>query len=259
LNRRDFIISAASGTLAYLSSSFSDAFALGEISKIKIPLVKYSGNFSSRKNAPFVLAQELAFRTSIDVKLDGGIIPLSSGDIFRNPFLLMTGDRSFAKLSRPESDNLAKFLDTGGFLFIDNAGMPSMSKGFESSVYSMVEALFPNNKLKVIPSTHVIYRCFYKIIEPAGRTATAPYLEGLFLHNRPVLVYSKNDLCGALSRDVLGAWEYEVVPGGEKQRENAVRMGINIVMYSLCLDYKDDQVHIDYLIKKRNWKIKDFK
>jgi hypothetical protein len=31
-----------------------------------------------------------------------------------------------------------------------------------------------------------------------------------------------------------------VYPGGEQQREMAVRWGINIVMYALCLDYKAD-------------------
>jgi len=65
------------------------------------------------------------------------------------------------------------------------------------------------------------------------------------------VVYSQNDLGGAWARGQLGDWEYECVPGGEAQRELAVRAGINICMYALCLDYKDDAVHLPLILKKR--------
>jgi hypothetical protein len=42
-----------------------------------------------------------------------------------------------------------------------------------------------------------------------------------------------------------------VVPGGEDQREEAFRLGINLVMYALCLDYKTEQAHIDYILRTR--------
>ena len=28
-------------------------------------------------------------------------------------------------------------------------------------------------------------------------------------------------------------------------------LGVNVVMYALCLDYKDDQVHLPYILKRR--------
>ena len=35
----------------------------------------------------------------------------------------------------------------------------------------------------------------------------------------------------------------EPVPGGDAQREMALRFGINLVMYALTGNYKTDQVH----------------
>ena len=53
------------------------------------------------------------------------------------------------------------------------------------------------------------------------------------------------------SRDELGSWEFEVTPGGESQREQAFRLGVNTVMYAMCTDYKEDQVHIPFIMKRR--------
>ena len=93
---------------------------------------------------------------------------------------------------------------------------------------------------------------------PDERRVRPPREEGLragVLRDRQLyrlaVLYSPNDLLGALARDSLGTWEMEVVPGGEGQREKAVRLGVNLAMYALCLDYKEDQVHIPFIMKRR--------
>ena len=53
------------------------------------------------------------------------------------------------------------------------------------------------------------------------------------------------------SRVGFGRWEHDVIPGGDDQREEAFRLGINLVMYALCLDYKTEQAHIDYMLRTR--------
>ena len=58
-------------------------------------------------------------------------------------------------------------------------------------------------------------------------------------------------------RDNYGTWEHECYPGGERQRELAFRLGVNLVMYALCLDYKTDQVHVPFIMKRRRWKPDD--
>ena len=56
-----------------------------------------------------------------------------------------------------------------------------------------------------------------------------------------------------------GAWAIDprsagrclaVVPGGERQREMAFRVGINLVMYALTGNYKADQVHVPFILER---------
>jgi hypothetical protein len=42
-----------------------------------------------------------------------------------------------------------------------------------------------------------------------------------------------------------------VTPGGDGQRERAIRLAVNVSMYALCSNYKDDQVHAPFLMRRR--------
>ncbi len=65
------------------------------------------------------------------------------------------------------------------------------------------------------------------------------------------VLFSEHDLGGALARGASGTWEQPVVPGGDMQREQAIRLAVNIAMYVLCSNYKDDQVHAPFLMRRR--------
>jgi hypothetical protein len=97
----------------------------------------------------------------------------------------------------------------------------------------------------------VLWKSFYILRQPAGRILAAPYVEAVERDRRLAVVYSQNDLCGAMARDGFGRWEHEVIPGGEAQREQAFRFAVNIVMYAFCLDYKNEQAHIEYILRTR--------
>ena len=43
---------------------------------------------------------------------------------------------------------------------------------------------------------------------------------------------------------------FPCVPGGEAQRERAFRFGVNLVIYALTGNYKDDQLHIQSLLDR---------
>ena len=44
--------------------------------------------------------------------------------------------------------------------------------------------------------------------------------------------------------------DHAELPGGERQRELARRVGVNVVMYALTGNYKTDQVHIPALLER---------
>ena len=114
----------------------------------------------------------------------------------------------------------------------------------------MIASLFPQVPLQRVPRDHSIFRSFYLINRVTGRTLVNPYLEGINVKGRTVLVYSTNDFGGAWARDKLGHWAHDIIAGGERQRQLSIRLGVNIIMYALTLDYKKDMVHLPIILER---------
>ena len=154
---------------------------------------------------------------------------------------------------------LRRFLTFGGFLLIDSAE-GATDGAFDGSVRKLITAIFPSpaKGLEIVPPDHVVYKSFYLLDKPVGRLAIAPALEGVVSRRSHWSARtSPNDLGGAWARDDFGNYDFPCEPGGEKQRELAFRFGVNLVMYALCLDYKSDQVHVPFIMKRRRWKPDD--
>jgi hypothetical protein len=149
---------------------------------------------------------------------------------------------------------LRRHLTMGGMLLLDSAEGRA-GGGFDQSVRAMLARLLPSSPLGRLAEDHVLYRSFYLLRVPAGRVLALPYLEAVLIGGRAAVVYSQNDLGGAWARDRYGQWQYDVVPGGELQREQSFRLGVNLAMYALCLDYKSDQVHVPFIMRRRSWQV----
>lgn len=211
------------------------------------------GLANTRATALGRLAWEIDKRTSIDIATEPTEVALGDKRLSHYPLLYASGDRSFAIPYEAELARLRRHLAYGGMLILDSAESRP-GGGFDQSARELVAQLFPRATLKTVPPEHVIMKSFYLLSDAPGRTLATPTLEAIEQDGRLVVVYSQNDMAGAWARDPLGRWEHEVLPGGETQRERAFRLGINLVMYALCLDYKDDQVHVPFLLKRRQWK-----
>ncbi len=249
LTRRQLL----AGALGAATLGAGDALAIGDGSKLKLAQIEYAGTWDSRPMASLVLAQEVRFRTSIDVQLKRQVVRAEDAALFDLPFVTMLGDVRF-KFQPRERVRLKKWIEAGGMLFVDNTGRSEPSEAFDASLRAELDAMFPGQKLAKVPSQHVLYRCFYVLDFPAGRAIRRTFLEALSLEGRLAVIYSQNDLTGALDRDRVGAWTFDVEPGGEPQREKARRLAVNLIQYAMCLDYKDDQVHLDYLLHQRRWR-----
>ena len=144
---------------------------------------------------------------------------------------------------------LRKYLSYGGFLFIDD-NSTAVNSEFDRSVRRMVERMFPQMPLRNIPRDHSVFRSFYLLNTVSGRSIIKSYMEGISLKGRTVLMYSVNDQAGAWSRNKLGDWNYDVIAGGYRQRQLSIRLGINIILYALTLDYKKDMVHLPIILER---------
>jgi len=228
------------------------AQAMGEHSLFRFGRLALPGLPDPRPGALRRLAWELVRRTSVVTASEPVDLRLTDPNLFRYPFLVLSGDRGFAL--PPESDlaRLRRHLTYGGFLLIDSAEGRA-GGAFDESVRRLLAQVLPGELPARIAADHVLWKSFYVLSGAPGRILAAPYVEAVERDRRLAVVYTQNDLCGALARDGFGRWEHEVIPGGEPQREQAFRFGVNLVMYALCLDYKTEQAHIDYILKTRRW------
>jgi len=219
-------------------------------SNLTLPRIMYQGgNDNPRPDALRSLLAQVTRRTSIEVNREPVALNVSDPGLFRHPFIYMAGDQGFDPFSEKDLKVLRNYLSYGGFLFIDDSSARADS-AFDVSVRKMISALFPQNPLRKIQRDHSIFRSFYLLNTVSGRSIVKPYLEGISIKGRTVLIYSSNDQGGAWSRNKLGHWNYDVIAGGHRQRQLAIRLGVNIIMYALTLDYKKDMVHLPIILER---------
>lgn len=236
----------AASILGCLAVAVPGARALGESTRVAILGVEVGSE--ARPLARRRLAWEVRKRTSIETVLQPGRARFDDPRLFESPLLFWSGDRAFPTLSEAESVGLRRFVEFGGFVIVDDARPDD--PGFDASIRrELRRALGPT--LRPIARDHTIFRSFYLVDRPLGRVRGPDTVEGIDVGGRLAVVYSRHDLGGAFARDNLGTWVHPVVPGGDEQRERAIRFGVNLVMYALCLDYKDDQVHAPFIMRRR--------
>jgi hypothetical protein len=236
----------------------SPAWAMGEQDRFTIGLLHYrGGNPDPRPNALRRLLQELEKRTSVEVHTVVPQIQINDpAALFQCPMVVLAGDQGFPEWSEREVDYVRQYLQSGGFLVVDSS--EGLLEGpFISSVKRELKRIWAGEKVKRMGKDHVLYKSFYLLREPYGRVMVHDGFEGIEDHDRWSVVICYNDMMGALARDNFGEWEYEVAPGGERQREMTYRLGINLAMYALCIHYKEDQVHIPFILKRRKWRVDD--
>jgi len=248
LTHKDFIRKAAAISLAVLILPLLGFY---EGSQFQFAQIAYNGNSDPRPRAYKRLMSSLELRTSVQVSYNKKTLSLADPNLFNYPFLYLAGDGSFESFSPGERRKIRKYLKFGGTLIIDDASGKENSS-FDKQIREELVNIMPEIPLTPIGNDHVVYKSFYLLNSVSGRKIIQPYLEGITFRDedRTAVFYSRNDLGGAWSEDEFGKWEFEVVPGGEAQRERAIRLGINIIMYALTGNYKKDQVHTPF-IKRR--------
>ena len=254
--RRDLLMGGAA-LLAWLALP-RRATAIGPASKFRFGHLQLGTSWNPHPEALKRMAWEIEKRTSITVDLESATVALGSDKLHETPFLYLAGDREIELPPPSGIEALRRYLTYGGFLLIDSAE-GSVGGAFDQSVRRLIAEVFPSPEkgLELIGPDHVIYKSFYLLERPLGRVAVSATMEGVTRDGRVVVAYVQNDLGGAWTRDNFGNYEFPCEPGGETQRELAFRLGVNLVMYALCLDYKTDQVHVPFIMRRRRWKPDD--
>jgi Domain of unknown function (DUF4159)/Aerotolerance regulator N-terminal len=161
------------------------------------------------------------------------------------------GDAALARLDA--------FMKNGGTIFFDlrdNGGDFSSNSGTTEALKRILAKLdIP--PLEPVPESHVLTRTFYLLKEFPGRYAGG----ALWVETQNADTTSNSDGVSGIiigTNDYAAAWALDdkgeplnaVIPGIDRQREMAFRVGVNVVMYALTGNYKTDQVHIPALLER---------
>jgi len=162
--------------------------------------------------------------------------------------------------SRPTPAAMARvkqYLVDGGMILFDTREAGDIGPaGFGPGAQRLRDVLRPLDlpRLVRVPAEHVLTKTFYLLQDFPGRVAGAP----LWIEQPDArandgvtsVLIGANDWAAAWALDGQGRAMFAAVPGGEGQRELAVRFGVNLVMYALTGNYKGDQVHVETILER---------
>lgn len=215
------------------------------------------------------LSDTLFFRTSIEPA------PPMSIDLERNElaFFPMVYWPITPDQPTPSAKAYAKlnaYLRSGGLILFDTRDANIARFGSASPNGRKLQQLaapLDVPPLEPLPNDHVLTRTFYLLQDFPGRHNShdvwveaappdAKQVEGMPFRNlndgvTPVVI-GGNDWAGAWAVDRNGRPLLPVGRGfaGERQREIALRFGVNLVMHVLTGNYKSDQVHVPALLDR---------
>jgi hypothetical protein len=182
-------------------------------------------------------------KTRLDVSVNKESFNPGDDPLRAFKFMYIHGRKPF-KLEGHNLENVKSNLVTGGMLLADAGcnGFDAWQK-FDASFREACKALFPDNPLQVIPVTDPLLngkmnggaaittvRCRREKTDGKGPEAEmknySPYLEGVKVDGRWVIVYSKYDIGCALeghkASDCMG-----------HDKDSALKLGAAVVLYSL--------------------------
>ena len=208
---------------------------------------------AAHPSAPLRWSWELVQRTSAPARLKATMVRADEQSIVDEPFLYWSGTAAVNDLTSAEIAGLRKFFSLGGILLVDDAGVGNLGEqsAFGRTARQQIARVLPDSAPIAISAENVVFRSFYLLRRAEGRVAGPKTLDAIVRGGAAQVLFTSHDLGGALARGATGVWEMPVVPGGDAQREHAIRLAVNIAMYVLCSNYKDDQVHAPFLMRRR--------
>ncbi len=215
------------------------------------------------------ISETLFRRTSIEPADPLGV-NLETDELAFFPFLYwpITADQPLP--SREAYGKLNRYLRSGGMIMFDTRDADTAQFGSGSAEGRMLQSIARSldiPPLEPIPTDHVLTRTFYLLQDFPGRYASrdvwveaasldAEQIEGMPFRNlndgvTPVII-GGNDWARAWAVNDSGQRMFPVGRGmaGERQREIALRFGVNVIMHVLTGNYKSDQVHVPDLLDR---------
>lgn len=195
-------------------------------SDFKLARVQYRGG-GDWYNDPSSLTNLIRFvNRNLNVNINSRYddVSIGSRDVNRYPFLFLTGHGNIT-INATEATNIRRYLDNGGFLYIDD------DYGLDAFIRPVLKQIFPDEEFIELPFSHPIFNQVYsfpqglpKIHEHDGKP---PQGFAIFRNGRMVVFYTYES-------NLADGWaDQEVHNLDESLRTESLQMGANILMYAL--------------------------
>jgi hypothetical protein len=215
------------------------------------------------------LTRVLIDRTSLEPAEPMGV-DLTRDELAFFPMLYWPIDPRAPMPSREAIARADQFMKNGGTIIFDtrdqSEARPSPRGGFDTPGLVRLRQILASidvPELEPVPSDHVLTKAFYIVTGFPGRfedgplwtERTAPNPAGV---ERPVrladgvtpILITTNDFAGAWATDGRGGALLPLYGQNPRQREFALRVGVNIMMHLLTGNYKADQVHVPDILQR---------
>ncbi|MEL7174445.1 MAG: DUF4159 domain-containing protein, partial [Pseudomonadota bacterium] len=166
-------------------------------------------------------------------------------------------------------ERLERYIAGGGLLLIDTKSGAGGIGGAAAAEMRQVARALNLPPLAPVDGDHVLTRTFYLLSsfpgrwrggrvwaeappegrEPGAEESGLPQFDRVDDNVSPVIVGS-GDWASAWAIDERGRPMFQVGRPGDRQREMALRFGINLVLYALTGNYKSDQVHAPAVLER---------
>jgi hypothetical protein len=204
-------------------------------SKFTFVRLKYqSGDWNTDQRMPTNILNSLLEYTTIPIEMEEKVVDLSSNELFLYPFCYLSGHK-LVQFSQAESANFKKYIQQGGFVFVDDCNH-DIDGLFAQSFEKQMSDLFGPTALQKIPNTHILYSCFFTFEEGPPNTGFElngwgddlihDYLKAISFNNRIAVLYS--------NKDYGCEWDYDFRNKRFLAKDNT-QFAINIITYALSI------------------------
>ncbi len=240
----------AGATTLLLTTLTERASAFGESSAFNPRLLSAGSRrpLGARETGLSRWSAEVARRTSAPARSVPTRVSADRPELWAEPFAIWAGDADVGALASSEANGLNRFFRLGGLLLVDDSAPENGA--FGRSARRELSRIFPELPAVQLPLRHVLFKSYYLLDRPVGRVIGSGKVDAIVRGKVAQVLFLDVDLLGALARGTEG-WSFDIGSGGSQQREYAMRLAVNVAMYVLCSDYKDDQVHAEWLMRRR--------
>ncbi len=202
----------------------------------------------------FGLSYQLGARTSVEPEMPHGV-DLARDHLELYPMIYYAVPREARPFSAREAERVNDYLRAGGAFIVDTRDA-APGRDVSTNLQTLLTGI-DAPPLQPAPSNHVLTKSYYLIKSFPGRLNGRLWIEGGAVGRDTRrgdgvsgLFIGGSDWAGAWAIDSNTGRPLLTMEGGDAGREMAYRFGINLVMYILTGNYKEDQVHIPDLLDR---------